>query len=92
MLGKVIVKIKPSIKPRRERFAIQDDRPDKCRSVIAILLQQFRQRRVRRIKRNGEIRYAMRAWKQTSKNGGVRGVRNGTRREGLRIAYALASQ
>ena len=87
--GKIVVKLKTSIEPGRQILAVQNDRPKECRRSVALLLEQFRQRRMIHRQRHAKVAHSMRAWQQSGENTCVRCIRNRTGRKCLGEANSL---
>src|SRR5580765_3489747 len=57
----IIVKIKSSVQSRREFFAVENDRTDKCCRFVALLLEQLSQSLILACQRYGEVCHPVRA-------------------------------
>ena len=89
---KVVVEIEAAIQARGQGLAVEDDRADESGGVIAVLLQQLGQRRMRRRQRHGKIGDAMRAGQQAGQDAGVRSVGDRAGCERLGEANAVFCQ
>ena len=68
-----VEKTEATIEPRRHAgMRIENDRPNKCRGVIAALLQNFWQVRQQRRQRMTKIGHGMKLWVRSSEDCRVR--------------------
>src|SRR5215469_4253259 len=92
MLGEVVVQVETFIQAGREGLAVEHNRTDECRGLIATILEQPRAGWINRGKPSAEGCYAVRAGEQTRKNADVRRRSYWAWRENPRESHAVASQ
>ena len=90
--GKVVVEIEAAIQSRGQRVAVEDDRADEGRGVIAVRLQQRGQRGMSGRQRHGKIGDAMAAGQKAGQDAGVRSVGDRAGRERMSETNAVFRQ
>ena len=88
----IVVVVEAAVEPRGQRPRVENDRADKRRRLITVLLQQFRPGRDGLSQRNSEIGDTMNARQQAGQYAGMRRVGDWAGRECLGKANAIARE
>src|SRR5439155_11603326 len=92
LLRKVVVKVESSIQARCQGFAVQNYGTDKSCGSIPILPEHLTQGRISGHEGCAEVPDSMRAWQETSQNGGVGDICKRTRSKGLLETNSITGQ